>query len=161
MDSVTEQSCPDRFDGDEVKFYRNLWKLYLKQAIIKREWPLLADKAEKLLYNENYITIKHNFHEHSKPYMYEYENILTYFVFRYFMKGVFDRDLLTGVKMAVISTLMIIQCDMAEWAEKGSLSFDDRVEIAHLYSREVEHSEENFDNLCRGFRKMRVIIKIL
>lgn len=161
MDKVTAQNDSGRYSGDEVKFYRHLWKLYLKQVIIKKEWPELAEKAEKLLYNQNYITIKQKFYEDCKPIMYEYENILTYFVFRYFMKGVFDRDVLTKVKMAVISTLMIIQCDMAVWAEKGCLTFGERVELAHLYSREVEHSEENFDNLCKAFKKMKVIINFL
>lgn len=161
MDTVIEYNCPDRFDGDEVKFYRSLWKLYLKQVIIRKQWPELAEKAERLLYNENYNTIKQNFCKYYEPKMYEYENLLTYFVFRYFMKSVFDRDLLTKVKMAVISTLMIVQCDMTEWADKGKLTTEDQIEIAHLYSREVEHSEENFDKLCKGFKKIKIIIKIL
>ena len=78
-------------------------------------------------------------------------------MFRYFLKGVFDRDVLTKVKMAIVSTLMIMQCDMAVWKRNGgSLSFTERVDIAHLYSRVVEHSEENFAALCKLFAHKKV-----
>lgn len=70
------------------------------------------------------------------------------------MKAVFDRDILTKVKMGIVGVLVIHQCNMAYWCNNGrKLEFDDIVEIAHLYSREVEHSEENFDRLCRQFSK--------
>lgn len=68
------------------------------------------------------------------------------------MKSVFDKDVLTKAKMAVISTMMIMQCFMALWGKNGrKLTFEERIEAAHLYSREVEHSEENFANLCKLF----------
>ena len=156
MDDVRETLYPDSHTCDEVKFYRKLWKLYMKQVIIKKEWLGLWKCAEKNLYNGDYQATMEKYIKYYEPRMYEYENILTYFIFRYFMKGVFDGDVLTKVKFAVISTLMIIQCDMAVWAEKGELTFEDQVEITHIYSREVEHSEENFDRLCRGFRRLPV-----
>ena len=72
------------------------------------------------------------------------------------MKAVFDRDILTKVKMGIVGVLVIHQCNMAYWCNNGrKLEFDDIVEIAHLYSREVEHSEENFDRLCRQFSRKR------
>ena len=70
------------------------------------------------------------------------------------MKAVFDKDVLTKVKMGIVSILMIRQCDIGVWVSNdGSLSFKEQVDICHLYSREVEHSEENFDNLCNIFSK--------
>ena len=87
---------------------------------------------------------------------YEFENLITYFIFRYFMKAVFDGDVLTKVKMGIVSVLMIRQCDIGTWAYTGELSYEKQVDICHLYSREVEHSEENFDNLCKLFSKKSI-----
>ena len=125
--------------------------------IIKREWVELAGLCESILYGSGYDNIESEYRTYCRPYAYEYENILSYFVFRYFLKGVFDRDVLTKVKMAIVSTLMIMQCDMAVWKRNGgSLLFTERVDIAHLYSREVEHSEENFAALCKLFAHKKV-----
>lgn len=138
--------------GEKAKLYKRFWKYYLKQVIIKREWVELAELADKVLYNDNYERTERAFLRSYKNEEYECENILFYFVFRYFMKSVFDKDVLTKAKMAVISTMMIMQCFMALWGKNGrKLTFEERIEAAHLYSREVEHSEENFANLCKLF----------
>ncbi len=139
-----------------VKLLRKYWKHYMNQVIIKREWPGLCEMAEKELYRGSYADIAAAFWDSFRENEYEYENILTYFTFRYFMKGVFDSDVLSKVKMGVVSVIMIMQCDMARWsAGGGRLTPEERVDIAHLYSREVEHSEENFEALCRLFAKKR------
>ena len=143
--------------ADKASAYRTFWKYYLRQVIIKREWVELAGLCDSILYGSGYDDIESEYRSYCRTYAYEYENILSYFVFRYFLKGVFDRDVLTKVKMAIVSTLMIMQCDMAVWKRNsGSLSFTERVDIAHLYSREVEHSEENFAALCKLFAHKKV-----
>lgn len=143
--------------GKTVKTYRKIWLFYMKQVIIKREWPKLCKTVNEMLYNENIFEKTAEFKECNKEWEYEYENILAYFIFRYFLKAVFDYRILTKVKMAVISTIMIRQCDIGAWLEKNKeLSFEDRTWIAHLYSREVEHSEENFDALSKIFDSKKV-----
>lgn len=140
-----------------VKIYRKIWLFYMKQIIIKPEWPKLFETVDELLYRENILDKTEEFKEYNKEWEYEYENILTYFIFRYFLKAVFDYRILTKVKMAVISTIMIRQCDIGVWLKNNKeISFDDRTWIAHLYSREVEHSEENFDALSKIFDSKKV-----
>lgn len=151
------------FDGDGklsekalVKTFRGYFRHYLRQVIIKPEWPLLCEKTDGALYRGGYREVSQAFWKSYGDREYEYENLLTYFIFRYFMKGVFDRDVLSKVKMGVVSTLIIMQCDMAVWKSDGErLGFKEQVEIAHLYSREVEHSEKNFDALCRIFKQKK------
>lgn len=139
-----------------AEIFRKYLRRYLSQMIIKPEWPALCEKVDGELYGGGYGGISKSFWADYRDKEYEYENLLMYFTFRYFMKGVFDGDVLTKVKMGVVSTLMIMQCDMAVWkANGGSLTLEEQVEITHLYSREVEHSEENFDALCRIFRRKK------
>ena len=64
-------------------------------------------------------------------------NLCAYFIWRYFLKGVFDGEILSKVKLAVVSTLVIAHfCDGADdlgtWIEK-----------AKLYSKQMEYSDEN------------------
>ena len=106
---------------------------------------------------EGHGELLNKFGEYYRDREYEYENLITYFIFRYFMKAVFDRDILTKVKMGVVSLLIIYQCDIAHWVTHNrKLEFADQVEITHLYSREVEHSEENFEALCKLFARKKM-----
>jgi lysine-N-methylase len=116
----------------------------------------MIDRLYENMYYGDFAGILKEFTKEYADKEYELENIITYFVYRYFLKAVFDRDVLTKVKMGIISTLVIYQCLASEWYRKGkTLDYDDRVNVAHLYSREVEHSEENFESLCKAFAKKR------
>lgn len=164
MSSVIERwkNCPQTQSNtyvsghEKIRLYKSFWRYYLKQVIIKKEWVELALMVQCKLYNDDYEKTENDFFKAYCHRDYEYENIITYFIFRYFMKGVFDRDVLTKVKMAVISTLIIMQCDMAVWKNNGGeFTLSDQIEVTHLYSREVEHSEENFASLCRLFSRKK------
>ncbi len=64
-------------------------------------------------------------------------NICRYFIWRYFMKGVFSEEILSKVKLALVSSLFIFfMCegseDISVWIEKSK-----------LYSKEMEYSDDN------------------
>lgn len=137
----------------EIKYYHAIWKYYMKQVIIKMEWPMLVKTIQENLYLGDYEKETAEFAKYYESREYEYENLITYFIFRYFLKAVFDNDVLTKVKMGIVSVLLIRQCDIGTWVSKDrELTFKEQVDICHLYSREVEHSEENFAALCKIFK---------
>ncbi len=94
-----------------------------------------------------YLDKYKEFNNFYKDNMYKFENILVYFVFRYFMKAVFDYDVAAKVKTAVVSYLVIKQLCVVRWIESGDLSDEDMVDISHTYSKDIEHLEENIDTL--------------
>ena len=64
-------------------------------------------------------------------------NLCRYFLWRYFLKGVFDEEILSKVKLAVVSAIFI-------WNMRGKgASLDTWVEKSKLYSKEMEYSDEN------------------
>lgn len=141
----------------EVKRYYSIWKCYMKQVIIKKEWPQLLKSLYENVYLKDYESVSKAFDKAYEAQGYEYENLLNYFVFRYFLKAVFDRDILTKVKLAVISVLIIRQCDIGRWTVNGGkLTYEEQVDICHLYSRELEHSEENLAGMCKMFAKKSI-----
>lgn len=64
------------------------------------------------------------------------EQLAVYFVYRYFLKGAFDCDVLSKMKLTALSVLAILAI-----ADAGS----ELEEAARLYSIEVEHDEDNID----------------
>jgi len=107
-----------------------------------------SSAENKDIYLDKYKEFK-NFY---KDNMYKFENILVYFVFRYFMKAVFDYDVAAKVKTAVVSYLVIKQLCVVRWIESGELSDEDMVDISHTYSKDIEHLEENIDTLAEIFK---------
>lgn len=60
------------------------------------------------------------------------ENIASYFIFRYFLTAVYDYDVLSKAKMAVIGVLVNTYFGEDSWT-------------IHLWSKETEHSQYNMD----------------
>lgn len=87
----------------------------------------------------------------------EFEHILVYYIFRYFLKAVYDEKLLAKVKMGIVGFITVLEMDLMHWKQNdNTLTFDDQVEITHLYSREVEHSDINFARLEQMFENDEV-----
>ena len=76
-----------------------------------------------------------------------YENLLVYFLFRYALKAVNDRQLLPRVAACVFHLLCLRELLDDAGAETALCA------AASLYSKEVEHSEENQQLLLKLFRR--------
>lgn len=76
-----------------------------------------------------------------------YENLLVYFLFRYALKAVNDRQLLPRVAACVFHLLCLREL-LDDAGSKTALCA-----AASLYSKEVEHSEENQQLLLKLFRR--------
>ncbi len=82
----------------------------------------------------------------------EYEQLLVYFTTRYFMKSVYDCDLIGKARLAVLSFLTIRDLGTARFISgSGSFSLDDHIDICRIYCEETEHSEDNLDYLSEEF----------
>lgn len=87
---------------------------------------------------------------------FEYEQLMMYYVFRYFLDAVNDYDVLLKVKIGVIGYLVLRQLDVATWyANHGTLSKKEQVDLAHLYSRQFEHSYTNYAQYIEFFESKR------
>lgn len=80
----------------------------------------------------------------------EFEHLMVYFVFRYFMTAVFDLDLLTKSKFAAVSFIITNKLCAAENADK-----EKRIKFMQRFSKEVEHSASNMEFLNITMKKSR------
>ncbi|MFR1315400.1 MAG: flagellar protein FliB, partial [Clostridium perfringens] len=116
--------------------------------------PLGLEKALKCFEgNEEFYLRKHKeFNEYYKENLYKFKNILVYFIFRYFMKAIFDYDVSAKIKLAIISTLMIKELAVVRFVENNNeFTEKDMVEVSRIYSKDIEHSDENIENLQEIF----------
>ena len=79
----------------------------------------------------------------------ESEQIMVYFLFTYLCGAVYDGDILSKVKMAVVSSLILRELEAAcqIGAEQSAITLEDRARIAWKYSRELEHSDQNLNRM--------------
>ena len=75
----------------------------------------------------------------------ELRRIANYFLFRYYLKSVFDLDVLSRVKLSAVCTWVISLLWRCRRAETGKCSFDDKVLDAKSLSKEIEYNEENLE----------------
>lgn len=135
---------------------------YLKLENISNSWPEIINHTKECLhgvncnshsYAEQYVCFKDYYSEK----LYEFEHLMVYFVFRYYMKAVYDQDLYSKVKLAVVSLLVIQEMDVARWIDKGrNFVLTDQIDIMHLYSKEIEHSDYNLEKLEKLFREDKI-----
>ena len=71
------------------------------------------------------------------------KNISIYFIWRYFLKGVFDGDVLSKVKLMYVSCSILKYLFFCKWLECGNLCLENCIDIVKKYSEEVEYCEEN------------------
>lgn len=67
------------------------------------------------------------------------ENIATYFIYKYFLQAIYDLDVLSKAKMAVVGVLVNTYFGEDSWT-------------IHLWSKETEHSQYNMDRYKRLLR---------
>lgn len=83
---------------------------------------------------------------------YEKEHLIVYYSFLCLARCVDDYDFLGKMKLAVTSFLMIRDMDTAWFAEHdGAYTKEDRVMMARVYAKEVEHSQRNLEYLADEF----------
>ncbi|MBC5629316.1 flagellin lysine-N-methylase [Clostridium sp. NSJ-6] len=153
------------YKSNESIKYNNVYeifKVFKELKHINPNDPLSLEDALRYFWQseeDEYIYLeKHNqFDNYFSDKIYKFENLLVYFVFRYFMKAVFDYDVLAKIKTALVSYIMIKELLIVRWIEEGGkLTENDLVEIAHTYSKDVEHLEENIETLAEVFETNNV-----
>ena len=78
------------------------------------------------------------------------KNISIYFIWRYFLKGIFDYDVLSKIKLTALSISILNFLFYCEIEQNGDLNLDKIIDIVRQYSEEIEYSEDNLQNLAEA-----------
>lgn len=149
----------DSYRNKESVKYNNIYEYFMVFKSLKHinpNDPLGLDDVLRYFWqsddDEEFYLAKHKqFNKYYEENVYKFENILVYFVFRYFMKAVFDYDVLAKIKTAIVSYLIIKELAVVRYIENGDITEADIVNISQTYSKDVEHLEENIETLAENF----------
>ena len=76
------------------------------------------------------------------------EQITVYFISIYLLGAVYDDNIVGKVDACMGHAVELYMLAMARWIKNGEiLSMDDLIELAYRYSREIEHSDENLEQV--------------
>ena len=76
------------------------------------------------------------------------EQIIVYFISIYLLGAVYDDNISGKVNACVGHAIELYMLLMARWLRNGgTLSMDDLIELSYRYSREIEHSDENLEQV--------------
>lgn len=116
-------------------------------------WTNEKKSLYKTFSGENYAVSVRTFIQEQKAREYEYEHLLVYFTNRYFMRAYYDNNIFLKAQFAAVSVIMIRDMDVMRFLhKKGGYTLEDRIDTARIYSKEVEHSEENMEMLAEEFQ---------
>ena len=78
------------------------------------------------------------------------KNISIYFIWRYFLKGIFDGDILSKVKFMALSIAILNYLFYCEIVQNENLNVEKIIDIVRQYSEEIEYSEDNILNIAEA-----------
>jgi len=147
----------NKYRNNELVKYNNMEKylnIYRNFEKINDSWPQIIDHDIECLHGANdgidyFLQQYAGFNRYYQDKTDEFENLMVYFIFRYYLKAVYDEDVYSKVKMAVVSLLIIKELDIVRWIDNEyKLDEADQIDIVHMYSKEIEHSDENLNALA-------------
>ncbi|MGN0327585.1 MAG: flagellin lysine-N-methylase [Lachnospira sp.] len=159
---VLQNLCEEFDDGsfseissvkDEI---RKILYIYEDMEVLSPEWD---DAIKDLITNvhegmsdDDYNIFNEEFLRSQVGREYEYRNLLEYFVYRYYAKSIYDYNVLGKIQMIVSNFLVIKEFDILRWFKNHKrFSFQDRIDTVHVFSRQVEYSEDNIEIMYDGF----------
>lgn len=151
--AYTEEELAEDIPVMDFELLKQSFEQYEKRMDIFRELEVLDHEWEDVKLKMQEKLAPNTYHEYLNSFMgscayleMDYENLLVYFTFRYFMNSYYNMDVLSYGKLAVVFTLMVRDIDMLRFEENGgAFSRADRMDTARIFSKEVEHSEENVE----------------
>lgn len=133
------------------RLYEKLYTLEL----LRDDWESLVYETEAMLYEqswEDYDQLEKEFANWLKEEMPDWEiqceQILVYFLSTYFCGAVYDGEAYEKAMLALISVCLIHELLLERWLKnEKTLTTEDVIEIVYRYSREIEHSDPNLEEV--------------
>lgn len=138
-----------------VSAIQGILDIYDNIEHIKPEWPGILEHTKD--YVKNNMEKYSDFDIIMRNRLHEYEHLLVYYVFRYFLRAVFDYDVYSKSLLGVLALIIQKCAGAAMYYEKKEFSFNDQITVMRIYSKETEHSEENLEYLYNSMKKNKYL----
>ena len=127
--------------------FSSIFSIFEDMETLDIEWDNAKKEMLQVFQNNEYGDILQDFLQSKDMFEKDYEHLMVYFTFRYMMNAVYDSNVISYAKLAIVFTMMIRDMDAVRFhLNGGSFSFHDRIDVARIFSKEVEHSQENVEH---------------
>ena len=160
-----------KYSGFDDTAYRYIYKYFDKfkgMEVINPDWFKVLEVNNEFMQDcdkngmsDFFNKMYNEFDTYYEDRQFEYEQLLVYYVYRYFLDAVYDYNLVLKIKNGIVGYLILKQADVAKWYINGKqcgerkLTKAEQIDMAHLYSWQFEHSYSNFEVYTENFCKMR------
>jgi lysine-N-methylase len=132
----------------------DLLQLMTKLEVLDERWTNDLDKLGKCAetdFNEQLKLFKNTLGSQGEHW---FRRLSVYFVYRYFIDASMDGDLMRSLRILIRSLRIILRMAVLRFKEQGgSFTQMDMADVCHLYSKEVEHSDDNVEIMKAPFDK--------
>ena len=131
--------------------FKNMWKTIVPEMeVLRPGWKeFLKERLDSLYISSgenDYIYQKSEFDFYCPDWQIQEEQLLVYWIYTYFCGAVYDDEIFTKVKMAVVCTLFIHELSIGTYLKNNrQFSLNDQIQICYQFSRELEHSDLNLN----------------
>lgn len=158
-----QRSEGDALTKPEDQYQKSLDLYHIMYGLerLRPEWTAVLEEMHQTLYaggKERYDRIRQEFENYLKEdsaRRYNWENVglqlFVFFVYTYFCGAVYDDWIYSKMALAVHSVAFIRELFLARWKQVGKLDQEDYVELSYRYAREIEHSDQNLNELENCF----------
>lgn len=126
----------------QMEVLRPGWHEYLRKTLV----PLYASCKNDKELAEVYASFARDYPD----WTIQEEQLLLYWVYTYFCGAVYDDQIFAKIKMAIVCTFMIHELAVGTWLNNDrNFAFEDMISICYRFSRELEHSDPNLNEMER------------
>lgn len=138
---LSDYSYWNNFAGFSARF-----STFENMETLDAEWDNAKKEIRNTLTEDSYSGKLQDFMKSKDILEKDYEHLMTYFTFRYMLNSVYDSNVISYARLAVLFTLMIRDMDVVRYHLNGKhYTLSDRIDVARIFSKEVEHSEDNVE----------------
>lgn len=145
VETVLDPGSPleDLFDWNETD--DEIIALMESMEVRSEDWEKALHAVKLLKTRKDYISAETLFKEQQMPFIDPwFRKLGAYFFFRYTVDAYFDGDMAMERALVFRSLKFLYLMCFARWSKRGHpLSMYDMIDLAHVYSYNIEHSAEN------------------
>lgn len=125
---------------------------------IRNDFIDADDREKERKYEDGMKRLQRYIHEQNREY--EYEQFAVYNAFLFLSRCVDDLNFWSKVQYVVVGYLMLRDMDLQRFCKNGNqFTQKDRVDVARIYAKQIEHSQENLEYLEEEFLFEEVFTK--
>lgn len=148
--------CMEKHYDFSEETVKEIWYAFLEMESINDMWTEYSEKVFEELHPEEkdntagYLQKTEQFNSCQFEFC-GYDKLVKYFIHRYFMKTVYDHNIFGKIRFIAACLVILKDMDVYKYIVNDCFSIKDRLDNIHMFSREVEYSEDNLEILTEEF----------